>query len=84
MDPVKCPSNIFSNNTLISRYNSHDNCNNRMKESFPIPGDIPIQVNTKYLYNICTMLVQRRRRWTDVVQMLYKCFVFDRIRALGV
>ena len=22
------------------------------------------------------MLVQRRRRWADVVQMLYKCFVF--------
>ena len=32
--------------------------------------------NTKHLYNICTMLVQRRRRWTDVVQMLCKCFVF--------
>ena len=27
-------------------------------------------------YNICTMLAQRRRRWADVVQMLYKCFVF--------
>ena len=24
------------------------------------------------------MLGQRRRRWTDVVQMLYKCFAFDR------
>ena len=22
------------------------------------------------------MLAQRRRRWADVVQMLYKCFVF--------
>ena len=32
--------------------------------------------NTKHLCNICTMLDQRRRRWTDVVQMLYKCFVF--------
>ena len=32
--------------------------------------------NTKHLYNICTMLDQRRRRWADVVQMLYKCFVF--------
>ena len=32
-------------------------------------------VNTKHLYNICTLLVQRRRRWVDVVQMLYKCFV---------
>ena len=33
-------------------------------------------VNTKYLYDICTMLDQRRRRWADVVQMLYTCFVF--------
>ena len=33
-------------------------------------------VNTKHLCNICTMLDQRRRRWADVVQMLYKCFVF--------
>ena len=32
--------------------------------------------NTKHLYNIRTMLDQRRRRWADVVQMLYKCFVF--------
>ena len=23
------------------------------------------------------MLDQRRRRWADIVQMLYKCFVFD-------
>ena len=36
-----------------------------------------ISVNTKHLYNICTMLDQRRRRWADVVQMLYKCFVFS-------
>ena len=33
-------------------------------------------VNTKHLYNIFTMLYQHRRRWADVVQMLYKCFVF--------
>ena len=37
-------------------------------------------LNTKHLYNIDTMLVQRRRRWADVVSMLYKCFVFDRER----
>ena len=30
--------------------------------------------NTKHLYNICTMPAQRLRRWTNVVQMLYKCF----------
>ena len=32
--------------------------------------------NTQHLYNICTMLDQRRRRWADVVQKLYNCFVF--------
>ena len=31
-----------------------------------------LPANPKLLYNICTMLVQRRRRWADVVQMLYK------------
>ena len=35
-----------------------------------------IQMSTKQLYNLCTMLDQRRRRWADVVQMLYKCYVF--------
>ena len=33
-------------------------------------------VHTKHLYNICTMLDQRRRRWAGIVQMSYKCFVF--------
>ena len=33
-------------------------------------------VNTKHLYNIYTMLEQHRRRIADVVQKLYKCFVF--------
>ena len=36
-----------------------------------------ITANTKHLYNICTLLDQRRRRWADVVQMIYKCVVFD-------
>ena len=30
--------------------------------------------NTKH--TICTMLVQRGRRWADIVQLFYKCFVF--------
>ena len=34
-------------------------------------------VNTKHCYSICAMLDQRRRRWADVVQMLYNWFVFD-------
>ena len=36
----------------------------------------PIPVNTKHLYNICTIVDQRRRCWADVVQMLYKYCVF--------
>ena len=35
-----------------------------------------ILVNTKHLYNICTKLDQRQRRWSNIVQMLFKCFVF--------
>ena len=35
-----------------------------------------IAANTNHLYDICTMLDQRRRRWADVVEMLYDCFVF--------
>ena len=35
-----------------------------------------VPVNAKHLYSICTMLDQRRRRWANVVQILYKCFVF--------
>ena len=44
----------------------------------PVPLTISVlcPVNTKHLYNICTMLDQRRRRWADVAQVLYKCFVF--------
>ena len=38
-------------------------------------GDYP--ENTKHVYNICTMLGQRRRRWAGVILMIYKCFVFD-------
>ena len=30
----------------------------------------------KHFYNISTLLDQRRRRWADIVQMSYKCFVF--------
>ena len=34
--------------------------------------------NTEQLWNICTMLDQRRRRWAAIVQMFYKCFLFAR------
>ena len=34
-----------------------------------------IPVNTKHLYNICTMLDQRRKRCAEVLQMLCKCFL---------
>ena len=39
------------------------------------PAIIP--VSTKHLYNIYTMLDQRRRRWADVVEILYECFVLS-------
>ena len=42
--------------------------------STPIIASFP--TNIKHLYEICIMLAQRRRRWDDVAQMLYKCFVF--------
>ena len=29
--------------------------------------------NTKHLYNIYTMSAKRLRRWSNIVQMLYKC-----------
>ena len=45
---------------------------------------INISVNTKHLENTCTMLDQRRRRWADVVQMLYKCFVFGGMASIYV
>ena len=32
--------------------------------------------NTKHLYNLWTTSAQRLRRWSNIVQMLYKCFVF--------
>ena len=34
------------------------------------------RANRKHLYNIWSMLDQRRRRWVDNVHMLYKCFLF--------
>ena len=41
------------------------------KSTYESRGDF--LVNTKHLYNICTMSDQH---WADVVDMLYKCFVF--------
>ena len=33
-------------------------------------------VNTTHLYNNCTTRAQRLQRWPNIVQMLYRCFVF--------
>ena len=35
-----------------------------------------VTANTKKSYNICTASAQRLRRWSNIVKMLYKCFVF--------
>ena len=42
-----------------------------------------LPANTKHLYNICTTSAQRLRRWSSVVQMLCKCFVFAGLRLAG-
>ena len=44
-----------------------------LKKTYPTFVRFP--VSTKHVYNICTMLAQRLRRWADVVEMLYICFV---------
>ena len=36
--------------------------------------------NTKHLHNICTTSAQRLRRWPNIVQVLYKGFVFAWLR----
>ena len=41
-----------------------------------------IPENTKFLCNICPTLGQRLRRWFNIVQMLYKYFVFTGIRLI--
>ena len=38
------------------------------------------QPGTSHLYNIYTTSAQRLRRWSSIVQMLYKCFVFAGMR----
>ena len=42
-------------------------------------GKNVIRANTKHLYNICTTSAQRLRLWSNIVQKLYKCFVFARM-----
>ena len=39
-----------------------------------------IPANTKHLYNMCTTSAQRLRRWSNIVQMLCKCFLFAEIQ----
>ena len=40
---------------------------------------IPISANTKHLYNICITSARRLWRWSNIVQVLYKCFAFTGI-----
>ena len=40
-----------------------------------LPGSGTVgRASTKHLYNICTTSAQRLRRWSNIVQMSYKCF----------
>ena len=51
----------------VMQVNNSNNCLLYKKAATP--------ANTKHLYNICTTSAQRLRRWSNIVQMLYKCFV---------
>ena len=46
-------------------------------------GWVNIQGNTTHLYTICTMSAQHLRRWSNIIQMLYRCFVFTGMPARG-
>ena len=39
----------------------------------------PYPANTKHFYIVCATSAQRLRRWSNIVQMLCKCFVFARM-----
>ena len=39
---------------------------------------------TSHFYNICTTSAQRLRRWSNIVQMLYKWFVFTGVTSHNV
>ena len=58
----------------------HSVCRVCRSETMWIPceslGKCIFPANTKHLYNIWTTPAQRLRRWSNFVQMLYKCFVF--------
>ena len=47
-----------------------------MTETNSSGQNVSSPANTKPLSNICTTSAQRLRRWSNNVQMLYKCFVF--------
>ena len=39
-------------------------------------ADSDLQANTKHLHSIYTTSAQHLQRWSSIVQMLCKCFVF--------
>ena len=39
--------------------------------------------NRKHLYNIYTTSAQRLRRWSNIVEMSYECFVFTGLAGTG-
>ena len=58
-----------------SNHNSQSPVNSQPSLKSFRRNNVITAVKTKRLYDICTMLAQRRRRWANVVQMLYKYFV---------
>ena len=50
-------------------------------QQWAIPDQLLFAANTKHLYNICTTSAQRLQYGSNIVQMLYKCFVFTVLNA---
>ena len=72
--PVKAQTNGYYNFSSAQVTNTKNTKSIRHHKYLIMEDNFP--VNTKHLYSICTMLDQCQRRWDDIVQMLYKCFVF--------
>ena len=68
----------FQISIIDYKYIKSDQCNHKptvFDTRFRI-FTINIPANTKHLYSICPTSAQRLRRWSNIVQILYKCFVF--------
>ena len=72
---------------LLTNIGSLSACNRR-QQYYAIPGQLLFPENTRpaaipmqKTQNMCTTSAQRLRRWSNIVQMWYKCFVFTGLNA---